>query len=93
MEVLEEIEGIKGAVVLDGLDEAIIGVARTFGKDSVLAYDSDTIIDILVKRDKMSSDEAVDFFEYNIAGMHVNERNPVFIDSGVLLLKDNYGIK
>ena len=90
MEVLEEIEG---AVVLDGLDEAIIGVARTFGKDSVYAYDSDTIIDILVKRDKMSSDEAVDFFEYNIAGMHVNERNPVFIDSGVLLLKDNYGIK
>jgi hypothetical protein len=90
---IEGMKEIKGAVVLDGLNKAIVGIARTFGKDSVLAYDYNKIIDILIERDKMNPDEAVDFFEYNIAGMHVNERNPVFIDSGVLPLKDNYGVK
>jgi|13_taG_2_1085334.scaffolds.fasta_scaffold27733_2 hypothetical protein len=90
---IEGMEEIKGAVVLDGLNKAIIGTARTFGKDSVLAYDYNKIINILIERDKMNPGEAIDFFEYNIVGMHVNSRNPVFIDSDALSLKDDYGVK
>ncbi len=90
---IEGMEEIKGAVVLDGLNKAIIGIARTCGKDSVLAYDYNKIIDILIERDKMNPDEAIDFFEYNIVRMHVNSRNPVLIDSDALSLKDDYGVK
>lgn len=90
---IEGMEEIKGAVVLDGLNKAIIGIARTCGKDSVLAYDYNKIINILIERDKMNPDEAIDFFEDNIVGMHVNSRNPVFIDSDSLSLKDDYGVK
>ena len=41
----------------------------------------------------MNPGEAIDFFEDNIVGMHVNSRNPVFIDSDSLSLKDDYGVK
>ena len=38
MAVMEEVEG---AIVLDGLDAAIMGVCSRFGEDSVVAYDYD----------------------------------------------------
>ena len=71
-------------LVADGFDKAIIGVARTFNKLSV-CYDTNKCINILVKRDKMSREEAIEYFEYNVVGAYMGEHTPSFIDSSNML--------
>jgi hypothetical protein len=43
-----------------------------------IVYDIDKVIDILIK-DGMSVDEAIEYYEYNIAGAYVGENTPSFI--------------
>ena len=74
------LEEVEGATLLDGFNDAIIGSAATFGKDVVIAYSYKKIIDTLMNRDGMSSEEAAEFFDYNIGGLHASDRNPVFIN-------------
>ena len=76
----------------DGLDDAIIGVATRPNMEDVLAYDVDKIIEILMKRDGMSYEEAFEFYGYNIASAWVGETTPVFIDKNeyfIQEIKDN----
>ena len=76
----------------DGLDDAIIGVATRPNMEDVLAYDVDKIIEILMKRDGMSYEEAYEFYGYNIASAWVGETTPVFIDKNeyfIQEIKDN----
>ena len=51
-------------MIADGFDDAIIGVDDNNLK---IVYDIEKVIDILIK-DGMSVDEAIDFYEHNIAG-------------------------
>ena len=69
------------AVLLDGFDEAIVGVSHSFGKDSVVAYSIAEIIKIMIERDGMTYEDAMEFFEFNILGAHFSDHNPVFIES------------
>ena len=67
------------AIVLDGLDEAIVGMATSFqNQEPVVAYSVALIISILMSRDEMTEEEAIEFFNFNIAGLGV-EGSPVFI--------------
>ena len=68
----------EGAIVSDGLEEAIIGQTTRNG-ENVLAYSADKIIDILVKRDEMEYQEALEFYEFNIGCLYAGERTPVLI--------------
>jgi len=68
----------EGAIVLDGLEDAIIGQTTRNGEE-VLAYSADKIIDILVKRDEMEYQEALEFYEFNIGCLCAGERTPVLI--------------
>jgi len=56
-------------MIEDEFDEAILGVAERIGMESVVAYDTDKIIEIL-SRD-MPEDDALEYFEYNILGAYV----------------------
>jgi hypothetical protein len=62
-------------VIADGFDDAIIGVDDNNLK---IVYDIDEVINILI-RDGMEVDEAIEFYEYNIAGSYVGENTPSFI--------------
>lgn len=62
---------------IDGHDNAIVGVARCFNKESVL-YDQNIVIDNLMK--DMSYDEALEYFEFNIIGAYVGEHTPTFVN-------------
>jgi hypothetical protein len=62
-------------VIADGFDDAIIGVDEQNGK---IIYDIDEVINILII-DGMEVDEAIEFYEYNIAGSYVGEKTPVFM--------------
>jgi len=60
-------------------DAAILGVAERIGMSPIVAYDTAKILDILCERDGMEGDEALEFFEFNIAGAYVGDRTPIFI--------------
>jgi len=68
-------------LVADGLDEAILGVAYRAGSDPVMAYDISKIIKILMERDGMSRDEAVEFYGFNIESAYVGPGTPCWIDT------------
>jgi hypothetical protein len=63
----------------DGFDEAILGVGRRCGQPNLLVYDYHKCCEILVKRDKMTYEEAEEFMEFNVVGAWVGESTPIFV--------------
>ena len=63
----------------DYLDEAIIGVVRRIGLEAV-CYNTDKVIELLMEHDKMSYEDALEYFEYNMIGAWVGEHTPVFLE-------------
>tara|TARA_R100000093_G_C1883226_1_gene54753 strand:+ start:217 stop:450 length:234 start_codon:yes stop_codon:yes gene_type:complete len=66
-------------LVADGYDEAVLGIARRCSQPDLIAYDVEKIIEILMTRDDMTYEVAVEFFDFNIAGAWVGEETPIFI--------------
>jgi hypothetical protein len=60
--------GIEGLITADGYDEAFVGVADRFGKEPVAVYSYEMCIQILVRDNDMSHEEALEYFEYNTIG-------------------------
>ena len=70
------------AMFADGFDEAIIGVCEQFTRVFVL-YDYEKCVnDVLMKRDGMSREDAVDFMDFNVIGSWVGESTPAFLVFG-----------
>lgn len=63
----------------DGFDDAIVGVIDRCGQPSVVTYDRDKCISILVEREKMSVEEAQEYFDVNVVGAWVGDRTPAFL--------------
>jgi len=74
-------EYAEGAIILDGLDDAIIGIVEEFGNGPRILYSKNKILTILCERDEMTYSEAVEFFDYNIIGLYAGEQNPIFLVS------------
>jgi hypothetical protein len=80
----EEISEINPeALIVDGFDEAIIGMAERINLGPVVAYDVDKIINIMMVRDGMDFTEAHEFYSYNIVGAWLGEYTPVFINTEI----------
>jgi len=62
----------------DGLDDALIGVAERACKETVAVYDRQKCIRVLMKQ-KMTEEEAVEYFEFNTVGAWMGENTPIFI--------------
>jgi hypothetical protein len=79
MEINEINEINPEALLCDGFDDAIIGLAERINLGPVVAYDTEKMIDIMVERDGMTYEEAIEYFDYNILGAWMGEYTPVFI--------------
>jgi hypothetical protein len=79
MTIREYIEASTDEPILlaDGLDDALIGMTDDSPHRAV--YSVRKILDILIVRDGMSEPEAVEFYEFNIAGAYVGEHTPVYV--------------
>ena len=64
-------------LVMDGHDDAILGVGQRF-TDHFVVYDLKKVLAKLMA-DGMSYDEAVEFHEYNQLGAWVGPGTPVFL--------------
>lgn len=71
-----DLEMAEGAILLDNLTEAIIGVVEEFSGNRII-YSKTKILEIL-QRD-MSYEEAIDYYYYNILGLYAGDQNPVFL--------------
>ena len=68
-----------GALSFDGFDEAIIGTMERFGMEPILAYDWNKCVAILMERDGMDRDDAVDYMGFNVTGLGAGDGTPCFI--------------
>lgn len=72
------------ALICEGFDSAIIGMAERINLGPVVAYDVDKIISILMERDGMDMTEAIEYYNFNILGSWMGEYTPVFISKNNL---------
>ena len=64
----------------DGFDKAIIGVgANPISREEILVYDAGECVNILMERDGMDDEEAMDYFCFNVEGAYVGESTPMFV--------------
>lgn len=62
----------------DGFEDAFVGVAMRFGQQVVALYDKEKMLQIMMERDEMTYEQALEFFDYNIQGAWVGEGTPAF---------------
>jgi hypothetical protein len=81
-------EYAEGAVLLDGLESAIVGIVEDFGSPGrKILYSKQRILNILQERDLMTMGEAEEFYDYNILGLYAGEQNAVFLDLEITPIK------
>ena len=67
------------ALLADGFNDAILGMCLQFAQEPVVAYDYEKCINVLIKRDGMSREEAIEYMDYNVIGAYMGIYSPVFI--------------
>jgi hypothetical protein len=70
---------LDGILLADGLDAALVGVGSRCSKPDVAVYDVEQVVEILMRRDGMTEEEAWEFFGFNIEGAWVGEQTPVWV--------------
>ena len=65
----------ENAMVLDGLDAAIVG-----SKDGLLVYSDEKIINVLIEENSWHYEDALEWLSFNIHGLVGNTGCPYFID-------------
>lgn len=65
------------AVLLEGFDDALIGIARRNGL-SVAAYSEEKCLEVLMAQG-MEREGAIDYFENNVAGSWMGDGTPIIV--------------
>jgi len=65
------------AMFIDGMDEAIVGIAVQWGSPALAVYDGERIVEILAK--DMGYEEAVEYFSANIECAYVGPGTPLIL--------------
>lgn len=74
--------GSNAMIKADGFDDCILGIAEVWdGNERIhrIVYDALQMVDVLMERDGMSHEEAIEYFEFNIDGAYVGKSTPVFM--------------
>lgn len=66
---------IGNSLIADGFDLAVIGVDT---RDGRFVYSVSKCIEILINGG-MGYEEAIEYFDYNVAGAYVGEMTPIFV--------------
>lgn len=62
----------------NGFEDALIGLGWQHMK-LLAVYDYAKCVEILMERDEMTHEEAIEWMEYNVVGAYVGEYTPVFL--------------
>lgn len=68
-------------LLMDGFDEAFIGTSQRINEPVLAVYSYDKLVDLLMTRDGMDDEQAMEFVEYNCVGAWIGERTPIIVRS------------
>jgi len=68
-------------LLADGFEDAFIGVVTGMQRAPVACYDRARCITVLTTRDGMTTEDAEEYFAFNVEGAWVGEQTPVFLDA------------
>lgn len=71
-----------GTLLADGFEKALLGFGHQHSK-LLAIYDYNKCVDILIERDGMTDEEAIEHMDYNVVGSYMGEYTPVFIDTNI----------
>lgn len=67
----------------EGFDDAILGVGAIVtgeGPEIVLVYDLQIMADILIDRDEMDREDAIEYLMYNVVDAYMGQTGPCFVN-------------
>lgn len=68
------------SILFDGFEMAFMGMLRKYGQTAPIAvYDYAKCIQILMDRDGMGQDDAIEWLEFNTLGAYIGEYTPVML--------------
>lgn len=67
--------------IADGFEEAVIGVDVVGER---IIYSVQKVIDILMERDGMDEQDAIDWYEYNMQSTYVGEHTPIWCEDRLI---------
>ncbi len=78
-EITDWLEAVEaGAMFADGFDDAIMGITEVPDGYRV-CYDIGRILELLITDHGMDEVEAIEYFDFNIAGAYVGSLTPIFV--------------
>mgnify|MGYP001296123174 FL=1 len=72
-------------LLADGFEGAFIGVSTRCGQPTLAVYDANKCLQILIDRDDMTHEEALEYFNFNVIGAWVGDETPLFLESMSLI--------
>ena len=75
--IIEHYADSEDVLFADGLDDAIIGFDSNLWK---VVYSRNLCVNILVGRDDIDEEEAMEFLEYNTFNAYLGEKTPVWVE-------------
>ena len=66
-------------LVADGFERAFLGLGERCSQPLLAIYDYNKAVKILMERDGMSEQEAIEFIDFNVVGAWVGPKTPIFL--------------
>ena len=67
------------ALLADGFEGAYVGIARRCGQPALASYDYGRGVEILMQRDGLSHEDALEHMEFNVVGAWLGPHTPIWI--------------
>jgi hypothetical protein len=69
------------ALLADGLEDALVGYTINTHMPHVAVYDAAKCVEVLMKRDGMTHEEAQEYLEFNTYCCYVGPNGPIYINT------------
>lgn len=66
-------------LLMDGFDEAVIGFSQRINEEFLAVYSWEKMMDICMKRDGMSWEDAEEYISFNCIGAWVGKKTPIIV--------------
>ena len=73
----EEVE--ENLLFANGFDDAIIGLGEQYSRTTAVVYDYNKCVKVLMDRNGMSKEDALEYMEFNVVSSYVGEHTPIFL--------------
>jgi hypothetical protein len=82
---------MEGLLKADGFDEAIIGYGTKKGSEDSLVYSYEKCVDILIEKQGMTYEDAIEWMEFNVVDAYVGPTTPIFVRTDLEYLREIIG--